>query len=172
MNFWRPHEDLVSSYFEFIDEMKEARERIWDGMIPRPGESASDFVQRKLTADVSPEPGLVPETIYWACLEDLIVVGRIALRHVLNDELREFGGHIGYEVRPRYRRQGFATEMLRQLFQTPKAQEIGKLLVTCAPDNLASNKTILSNGGVLYKTAFAGKLQRDTNYYWITPRVT
>lgn len=163
----RPHHDLVSSYFEFIDEMKQAGEKIWEGMIPQPDESARDFVQRKLIADINPGPGLVPETTYWACLRDLTVVGRIALRHQLNDELREFGGHIGYEVRPSYRRRGFATEMLRQLLQTPKAQEIGKLLLTCAPNNLASNKTIVSNGGVLYKTAFVEKWKRDTNYYWI-----
>jgi len=163
----RPQDDLVSSYLEFIDEMKQAGEKIWEGMIPQPDESAHDFVQRKLIADISPDPELVAQATYWACLEDLTVVGRIALRHGLNDNLREFGGHIGYEVRPSYRRRGFATEMLRQLLQTPKAQEIGKLLVTCSPNNLASNKTIISNGGVLYKTGFVDKWQRDTNYYWI-----
>ena len=139
----RPHDDLVSSYFEFIDEMKQAGDRMWDGIIPRPDESACDFVQRKLTADINADPGRGPETTYWACLRDLTVVGRIALRHVLNEQWREFGGHIGYEVRPQYRRKGFATEMLRQLLLTPKAQEIGKLLVTCAPANLASNKIVI-----------------------------
>jgi predicted acetyltransferase len=96
------------------------------------------------------------------------VVGRIALRHDLNANLKEFGGHIGYEVRPSCRKKGFAKEMLKQLLQTPKALEIRSLLLTCAPTNLASNKTILANGGILTKTAFVEKWKRETNYYLIT----
>ncbi len=141
-------------------------EKIWEGVIPRHNESTAQFVQRLLDAETKPAPGLVCETIYWAC-ENSQVVGRISLRHFLNENLKEFGGHIGYEVRPSSRKRGFAKEMLRQLLQTPKAFEIGQLLLTCAPDNIASNKTILANGGTLVKTVFLEKLQRDTNYYWI-----
>jgi len=92
---------------------------------------------------------------------------RIALRHWLNENLKEFGGHIGYEVRPSFRKLGIAKEMLRQILQTPKAKEIGRLLLTCSPDNIASNKTILANKGVFEKSAFVEKWQRLTNYYWI-----
>jgi predicted acetyltransferase len=86
---------------------------------------------------------------------------------VLNSNLEEFGGHIGYEVRPSCRMRGVAKEMLYQLLQTARAKEIGSLLLTCAPDNLASNKTIIANGGVLAKTAYVERWKRDTNYYWI-----
>jgi hypothetical protein len=40
-------------------------------------------------------------------------------------------------------------------------------LLTCAPDNIASNKTILANGGILSKTAFVEKWQRDTNSLYV-----
>ena len=96
-----------------------------------------------------------------------LLLGRIALRHFLNDNLKEFGGNIGYEVRPSARRKGIATEMLRLLLLTPKAKEIGRVLLTCAPDNIGSNRTIVSNGGILEKTVFVQKWNRDTNYYWI-----
>lgn len=46
-------------------------------------------------------------------------------------------------------------------------QEIAKLLLTCAPDNLASNRTILANGGVLERTIFVERVGRETNLYWI-----
>ena len=39
-------------------------------------------------------------------------LGRIALRHRLNERLLELGGHIGYDVRPSARRRGHATAML------------------------------------------------------------
>lgn len=95
------------------------------------------------------------------------VVGRIALRHRLNANLTEFGGHIGYEVRPTVRRQGIATEMLRLILATQKANEIGRLLLTCSPTNAASNKTIVANGGVLERTIWVKRVKRDTNLYWI-----
>ena len=108
-------------------------------------------------------------SVYWAACEGA-VVGRIALRHYLDASLEEFGGHVGYEVRPSFRRKGIGTEMLRQLLGLPRAKEIGRLLVTCAPDNIGSNKTIIANGGVLDRTALVDRLRRQTNYYWIDLR--
>jgi predicted acetyltransferase len=162
----RPNVGVVASYLDFVAEMQQLGEKIWEGMILRAGESKEQFVDRVLRSETCPDRGLVPETVYWGAIGQT-VVGRIALRHRLNDNLKEFGGHIGYEVRPSYRRQGVAKEMLWLLLETPKAKQIGRLLLTCAPDNQASKKTIQANGGVLAKTAFAKKWQRETNYYWI-----
>lgn len=162
----RPHIALAASYITFIDEMRKRGEKIWDGMEPKDGEGLPHFVESLLLSETIPDAGLVPQTTYWACKDD-VVVGRIALRHFLTEDLTEFGGHIGYEVHPLFRKMGIAKEMLRQVLQTEKAKSIGKLLLTCAPNNIASNKTILANGGVLTKTVFAKKQQRDTNYYWI-----
>lgn len=54
----------------------------------------------------------------------------------------------------------------RQVLRTPKAREVGKLLLTCAPDNLASNRTIRANGGVLERTVLVERIGRETNLYW------
>ncbi|MES2802574.1 MAG: GNAT family N-acetyltransferase [Bdellovibrionota bacterium] len=162
-----PLELLTPSYLEFLSEMRSLGEKIDPDMFPRDTESISDFIQNILLAEKTSAQGSVPETTYWACVGD-IVVGRISLRHYLNENLQEYGGHIGYDVRPSYRKKGIGKEMLRQLIGTDKAKEIGKLLLTCAPNNTASNKTILANGGVLAKTAYVEKWKRETNYYWIT----
>lgn len=161
-----PDEHFAESYLSCMAEMRDLGEKVWDATVPRADESTAQFVARLLRAKTSPEPGLVSETTYWAIL-DREVVGRIALRHTLNKNLEEFGGHIGYEVRPSARRKGVATEMLRLMLQTPKAKEIGRVLLTCAPDNIASNKTIQKNGGALSETKFVERVQRHTNYYWI-----
>lgn len=163
----KPSLGLTPSYLDFIEEMRSAGEKIWEEITLKPSETTKEFVERILSAEKKPHSGLVPETHYWA-IKDKIVVGRIALRHALNDNLKEFGGHIGYEVRPSCRCLGIAKEMLRVLLQTSKSKEIGKLLLTCSPDNIASNKTIIANGGVLEKTAYVEKWKRNTNYYWIT----
>lgn len=159
LNLIPPSLDLYPAYMDFIHDMQSSGETIWHTMIPSPSESPEQFITRLITQ--------TNESTYWALLSNQII-GRIALRHTLTDDLKIFGGNIGYEVRPGFRKQGHATEMLRLILQTPKAKELKRVLLTCAPNNIGSNKTILSNGGVLEKTVYVEKINRDTNYYWIT----
>lgn len=172
-----PSEALLPSYLTMLEEMRAEGETLWEDWTPRATETPSAFILRlHQTAHTAPA-GFVPYTTYWAVVEERDgkktlppeVVGRIALRHSLTPELREFGGNVGYEVRPSARRKGHATRMLRELLQTPEARQIGRLLLTCDPDNVASNRTILANGGALEKTVFVERVQRMTQYYWITP---
>jgi predicted acetyltransferase len=163
----KPQLQHLKSYLSFIDEMRGLGEKVWHSFFPSTEETDELFIARLLRAETAPLSGLVPETTYWA-IEDGQVLGRIALRHALNQDLEEFGGNIGYEVRPSARKRGIATEMLKQILETPKAKQIGRVLLTCAPANLASNRTIQKNGGVLTKCAFVAKWRRETNYYWIT----
>lgn len=109
----------------------------------------------------APRPeGHVPCTFRWIA-EGEELLGFIAIRHALNDFLLEQGGHIGYAVRPSRRREGVATEALRQAL--PLAAELGldRVLVTCDEDNVASRATIERCGGV-YEDSRAGKRR-----YWI-----
>jgi predicted acetyltransferase len=162
----RPSVERVVAYLQFIDEMRIHGDRIWETMCPIAGESAADFVAGLLRAETSATLPKILTTTYWATISDT-VVGRGALRHELTQDLSEFGGHVSFEVRPSYRCQGFATEMLRQILSTEEARAIGSLLVTCAPSNVGSNRTIVANGGRLVKTSFVERVNRDTNYYRI-----
>ena len=162
----QPSLALVESYLDFMAEIRRIGEQIWEMTVPSNNKTQQEFVNRILLEGVSPVPPLVPQSSYWAVI-DAKVVGSIALRHHLNANLAEFGGHIGYEVRPSVHRQGIAKEMLRLILTTPKAQEINRLLLTCAPDNAASNKTIIANGGILEKTIWVERIRRRTNLYWI-----
>lgn len=151
---------------EFMEEMRALGETVWEGIVPKGNEPLERFVNRLVLRESQPEPGLVCETSYWA-IRNHSVAGRITIRHELNDFLKQFGGHIGYEVRPSARRQGVATAMLREILKTERAQQIGRVLLTCDPDNVGSAKTILANGGVLEKTEISKVVGRMTNYYWI-----
>lgn len=78
------------------------------------------------------------------------VVGIVNYRpSPLPDFVFQYGGHIGYSIRPSERRRGYAREQLRLTLE--KCREAGetKVLVTCDPVNIGSEKTILANGGVL-----------------------
>jgi predicted acetyltransferase len=63
----------------------------------------------------------VPATFLVADVDGAIV-GRVSIRHELNDHLTHFGGHIGYGVRPAHRRRGYATEILRQSLVIARAE--------------------------------------------------
>ncbi len=58
-------------------------------------------------------------------------------------------GHIGYAVVPWKRGRGYATEGLRQLLPDAKARGLAYVELTTELANVASQKVILNNGGVL-----------------------
>jgi len=106
----------------------------------------------------SPRPdGHVPATNLWL-MGGNDYLGRIAIRHRLTDRLREAGGHIGYDVRPSFRRLGHATTMLRAALPIARSLGISTAFVTCDVDNVASRKVIEHNGGVL-RDQHDGKLR-------------
>ena len=53
-------------------------------------------------------PNHVPSTFLFAFVARRIV-GRVSIRHSLNEFLARVGGHIGYVVVPEFRRLGYAT---------------------------------------------------------------
>jgi predicted acetyltransferase len=108
--------------------------------------------------------GHVPATFFVAEVEGEIV-GRVSIRHALNEFLENYGGHIGYMVRPSFRRNGYATEMLKQALQYCKSFGLESVLVTCNDNNVGSQKVIEANGGVLENKLFHHGVWKRR--YWI-----
>lgn len=92
--------------------------------------------------------GLVPATFLVAEVDGTLV-GRVSIRHELNDHLANFGGHIGYGVRPAYRRRGYAGAVLRQALVFARSAGVNRVLLTCDDGNEASASIIERAGGVL-----------------------
>jgi predicted acetyltransferase len=110
--------------------------------------------------------GWVPASTYWLLCDD-VMIGMCHLRHELNDFLENYGGHIGYSVRPSQRNKGYGSQMLQLALQKAKGLEIERVLITCDDDNIASARVIEKNGGKLadvVKTEYAEFLVRR---YWI-----
>lgn len=116
--------------------------------------------------------GYVPSEVFLAIREeDDKVVGIIDYRHPLSPFLLQYGGNIGYSILPCERGKGYAAEMLRLLLPICKEYGESKVLLTCGKTNLASQRTIIKNGGILENEIAddvglgeCGVIQR----YWIT----
>lgn len=108
----------------------------------------------------------VPSTGYWLIVDDTFI-GGISLRHELNDFLIKYGGHIGYGVRPNFRKQGYGTLMLRLCLEEARKIIDDRVLVTCSTSNTGSRKIIEANGGVLQDTVTYDWIDEDTMRFWI-----
>jgi predicted acetyltransferase len=95
------------------------------------------------------------------------VLGRASVRLELNERLAARGGHIGYGVRPAFRRRGHATEILRQAVSLAHDEEIGPILVVCDDENLASAAVIERCGGVLECVVSPDDGDAPFRRYWI-----
>lgn len=110
---------------------------------------------QSVTDNTSPDtvnPNWVVTDTFFAVGERGKIVGIIALRHTLNDFLKDFG-NCGYSVRPSERRKGYATEMLRQVLEVAKKAGLKEVHLSVERNNAASVRTIIKNGGV-YERSF------------------
>jgi predicted acetyltransferase len=123
------------------------------------------YVQKLKDYEFVASEHFVRGVTFWAIMDNE-VVGRLGLRLELNEGLEKFGGHIGYIVRPTFRKKGIASRMLALALETDYAKNIGKILLTCDLDNEASEKTIVKNGGVFYDVVELEN-RSDKKRFWI-----
>ena len=114
------------------------------------GQSWSDYLSELdvLRAGIGLPPQRVASSLLVAEI-DHTIVGRSSIRHTLNDRLKVFGGHIGYGVLPAHRRNGYATEILRQSLVITRSLGIDRAMLTCNDDNVGSVRAIEACGGQL-----------------------
>lgn len=113
------------------------------------------------------EEGWVPGTTLFLVHEERIL-GVANLRHRLTDHLLRFGGHVGFSVRPSERCRGHATRLLEGVKEYARdGLEIDRMLVTCDPENAASERVIGKCGGVFEDETFYEPAERSVRRYWI-----
>lgn len=130
--------------------------------------SYEDWVKEKANEKngIDLRDGYVPcTTLFLKRMSDNKVCGSISIRHELNEFLLEFGGHIGYSVTPSERGKGYGKLQLKMALEIAKDLGIEKCLITADKTNTLSNKTIISEGGVLENTVMWNN--EPLNRYWI-----
>jgi len=87
------------------------------------------------------------QTTYLVEVENSIV-GMLNVRWEKVPILMEFGGLIGYSIRPSSRGKGYAKEMLRLGLINLRDSGVTDFIISCKDFNIASKKVIEANGGV------------------------
>lgn len=111
----------------------------------------------------------VPSFDYFAVDGDKFI-GVIHIRIGLTPNLLQYGGNIGYAINPKYWRQGYGTELLKQgLLKAKDLVKSEKVLITCDDTNIGSYKVIEKNGGILENIVenTDGNEKFKTKRYWI-----
>lgn len=141
----------------------------WFSFIWTPGMDYQEMLEilRKETLGIDLAPNRVPHTMLYGFLDGKII-GRVSVRHALNDNLRKRGGHIGYAVAPKYRGKGYAKELTRLALEYCKSLGLTSIMVTCAEDNVPSWKIIEHFGGKLEKTTWDDEDNEMIRIYWIS----
>ncbi|KKK59885.1 hypothetical protein LCGC14_3029900 [marine sediment metagenome] len=163
-----PTEALRDIYMDFLADFARAGETQIDGAGGDAEDDFAAFVQQQedYTRGVDLPDGWVPASTFWVVCKNEIL-GVCNIRHRLIEKLRDFGGHIGYSIRPSQRNKGYGTLMLKLALE--KAREVGidRVLITCDKDNIASQRVILKNGGVMDSESYSEQAGRITQRYWI-----
>lgn len=122
----------------------------WFTFVWKPGVPFADHLERlgKNKLGVELLEGRVPNTMLYAFVDSKIV-GRVSIRHELNEYLRRRGGHIGYSVAPKFRRLGYATEIFKQSLPFCRAVGLTKIMITCDDENTPSWRLLETCGARL-----------------------
>ncbi|RSD28847.1 GNAT family N-acetyltransferase [Mesobacillus subterraneus] len=145
----KPSVELEKEYLEFYEEWKASGEDMIPWVIEKEPSDFAGMVQFLMNNEngVDLPEGWVRDSTYWLVNESNAVLGVVNIRHALTEKLLNCGGHIGYGIRPSERRKGYATKILAYSLEKTKELGIEKVLVVCDADNVASERTILRNGG-------------------------
>ena len=155
------------SYLEALREFQ-AESRHLETPLEKVAANFDSFVEhlRNQANRTRLKPGRVPGSDFWL-IDEHDYIGRLSLRYELNERLLQMGGHIGYEIRPSRRRQGYGKLILKYGLERAKASSLDCVLLTCDEDNLGSRKIIESNGGTLENIIKVEGWSAKVCRYWI-----
>lgn len=163
----RPVARLKRSFIEAVAEIQQVDQRGPEYDVPWLEAHFDEFVRALLRRETQPPPGRVTESVFWLVQGD-DYIGRTSVRHTLNDSLRQFGGHIGYEIRPSRRQQGYGMHICRLALEEARRLGLRRVLITCDEHNTASRRIIEANGGQFTQALKLPYHPAVVLHFWVT----
>ena len=94
------------------------------------------------------------------------IIGNINIRWNLTEEMKQFGGNIGYSIRPTERKKGYNKVNLYLGLREAKKLGLDRVMLDCDASNIASFKTMCALGGILERTEIDPSDGILTSVYW------
>ncbi|MBQ7307865.1 MAG: GNAT family N-acetyltransferase [Clostridia bacterium] len=159
-----PNEKYLNDYIKANEEYKANNITYYKGFNDDPETLLEKYENYRLGKNLP--QNRVPQLTFWL-VDNQELIGQIAIRTRLNEDLLLHGGHIGYGIRPKFNGKGYGTKMLALALK--EAQKIGleKVLVTCVDENIASARVIEKNGGKLENKILLPSDNKVYRRYWI-----
>ena len=166
LKFIIPNESHKSQWEEIIAEWDDTRKR--PRILFQP--SFEEFINRigQLSQWDDKEKQVAKSSVFLLIDETVEkILGCLWLRHHIDFPIdREYGGHIGYGIRPSERGKWYATEMLRLGLDIMRSIGITQVHISCHADNIASENVILTNGWMIFGESM-DKNQKKLRQYLI-----
>lgn len=164
-----PTEALREQFELMVQEFRQAGEEVpFPGGCWKEGDNFASYMARTINyawGENIPH-GWIPGTAWWL-VHGRRILGACDLRHRLTDALCDFGGHIGYSIRPAARGNGYGTLVLKLALVKIRIHGISRVRITTAVDNIASRRVIESNGFQLESESHSQNAGRATRRYWL-----
>ena len=150
----RPTKDYESQAIQYIKEFYEYNSEVnGSGSLDKFLNNYDGWLQ-KLEEDRNrpvTEERVPTETFFLVRESDNRIIGMINIRLALNENLKKFGGHIGYSIRPTERKKGYNKVNLYLGLLCCQEHGIKEVFMDCDKENPASAKTMIALGGNLIK---------------------
>ena len=171
--FERPSMDRKNEIIEYLDEFVQygsdingsgSLDKIFDGYT---FEEALDRCLKMEDEEYAKSVNKCPGKTFLLIREDdNKIVGSINIRWNLNEAMLNFGGHIGYGIRPTERRKGYNKINLYLGMIEAKKVGLDRVMLDCDVNNLGSDRTLKALGGTLERTEIDPSDGVLTNIYW------
>jgi len=153
------------TYREMMEEWRSSGEELVPFTLEYDSTDFDKFILFTNSFKTVKADGFVHHSTFWLITDDNNIAGVSNLRHYLNESLLSEGGHIGFGIRPSFRRKGYASKLLELTLLEAKKINLSKVLLTCDKSNTGSSRTIHKNNGVLWKEQILDGIMKQ--YFWI-----
>lgn len=172
----KPDLTYFECYNEMMKEWNESGTQIAPWFLDEPFNTLEEFAKFIQMLDECENANLdkrcASTTSYFVIDENDRLIGATSLRNYLTIEGFNTWGHIGYGVRPRERKKGYATQMLKLMLEEAKRKKIYKILIASHKFNIASCKVIEKCGGKLENVVDdPNDKNNPINRYWINNKI-
>ena len=126
----------------------------------------NEFYNRVIANETPTNREYSPQYTYLAFNENNHLIGVAVLRPELKGELSNYGGNVGYLIRPSQRKKGYGNQILKASLKLLKEEyHINFVVLGCNVNNIASSKVIQNNGGIYSNDFFESRDKQTYQKY-------